>query len=245
MSANVSSGERPGLIARARDILIRPQSEWRRIAGEEPSPLIGPYIVPLAILGGVAGFGASLLYNGVALNAALAWRGALAALHVPFAVLGVIGVATIVRFFAKRFGAEAEPGRAQQLAAYSATPILIAAVGALAGPAAPIFTAAGVAYALILLGIGAGQVLALTDAENNAPRFTLAVMITSAIGAALASMLIAPLMNNAHEALTGAVEAAAPPPAAAHIAERSAAELAIERLTQGYGARVLADPTRL
>jgi len=245
MSADVSSGERSGLVARARDILIRPQSEWRRIAGEQPSPLMGPYIVPLAILGAVAGFGARLLYDGVTLNAALAWRGASAALYVLFAVLGVIAVAMIIRFFAKRFGAETEPGRAQQLAAYSATPILIAAVGALAGPAAPIFTAAGVAYALILLSIGVGQVLALPDAENNVPRFTLAVLVTSAVGAALATMLIGPLVNSGREALTGAVEAGAPPPAAPEIAERSPAELAIERLTQGYGARVLTDPARL
>ena len=47
------TGERSGLMARARDILIRPVSEWRRIAGEEPLPLIGSYVLPLAVIGAI------------------------------------------------------------------------------------------------------------------------------------------------------------------------------------------------
>lgn len=245
MSTEISSEQRPGLIARARDILLRPQSAWLGIAGEAPLPLIGSYVTPLAILGAIAGLAADVLYGGLSLDSALAWRAVAAALYVVFAVLGVLAAAMLIGFFAKRFGAELESGRARQLAAYSATPILIAALGALAGPAAPIFTAVGVVYALILLNLGARQLLGLPSVEDNAPKFTLAVAVAFAVVAALAAMFLGPLLNSARGALSGAIESVAPPPPAPEIPTRAPVELAIERLAQSHGAPVLADPARL
>jgi Yip1 domain len=245
MSGDVLSGERPGLFVRVRGILMRPQTEWERIAGEEPASLIGSYIVPLAILGAVISFAAGVLYSGFDVNAALAWRGVAALLYVVFAVLGVVVAAWLINFLAHRFGAQNDSGRARQLAAYAATPMLVAAVGALAPPVALIVTIAGAVYALILLAMGVGRLMPLPDSENNAPRFTLTFAAAAVVVCALASVFIGPLVNAGREAVVGAVEAVTPERTAPDIARRSAAELAIHRLAEAHGSPVLADPERL
>jgi hypothetical protein len=245
MSSDVLSGERPGLFARVRGILMRPQTEWERIAGEEPASLIGSYILPLAIIGAVISFAAGVLYSGFDINAALAWRGIAAVLYVVFVVLGAIVAAWLISFLARRFGAEGDGGRARQLAAYSATPVLVAAVGALAPPVALIVTIAGGVYALILLAMGVGRLMPLPNSENNVPRFTLSFAVAAIALGALASVFIGPLVNTGREAVVGAVEAVTPERAAPEVARRSAAELAIHRLAEAYGSPVLADAERL
>jgi hypothetical protein len=245
MTSDVMDDERPGLIARVRNILFRPQSEWRRVAGEEPGPLIGPYVAPLAIVGAAAHLGSSVLYRGFELDAGLAWRGVSALLYIVFAVLGVVVSAMLINFLAKRFGAEGDAGRAKQLAAYAATPILVAALGAFAPPVSGGIAGVGVIYAFVLMGIGVGQLLPMPDAENNAPRFTISFAAAFAALAALSAAFVGPLLTSGREALTGAVEAVAPAPSAPPIAQRSAVELAMARLAQNYGAEVLSDPARL
>jgi len=58
-------------------------------------------------------------------------------------------------------------------------------------------------------------------------------------------MIVGPLLSAGRQALTGAVESVAPPVRAPELPQRPPAELAIARLTQEYGARVLSDPVRL
>ena len=247
MTANeLYTGERAGLFARARDILIRPQSEWRRIASEEPAPLIASYVAPLALLGAVAGFAASVLYAGAfTINAALVSKAISALLYVVFAVLGVVVAAWLINWLAPRFGADAPSGRAMQLAAYAATPIFVSAFFALAPPVAGVMMGVGVIYAFVLLGMGVQPLMPLTAPDNNVPRFTLAMAGLAAIVVALAATFVGPLIGAGREAVVGAVEAVAPPPAAPEIVRRSAAEAAIDRLSQGDAGLLLSDPTRL
>ncbi len=71
-AADELHGERPSLFARVRNILVHPQSEWRRIAAEDHAPLIGSYVAPLAVAGAVVSFAANVLYGGsLALNGPL------------------------------------------------------------------------------------------------------------------------------------------------------------------------------
>jgi hypothetical protein len=245
MTSDVSSGERPGLWARVHGILMRPQSEWQRIRGEEPAPLIGSYVAPLAILGAIIGFAAGLLYSGFHIDAALAWRGIAALLYVLFTVLGVIVAAWLINFIARRFGAEADGGRARQLAAYSATPVLVAAIGAVAPPVALVVTLAGAVYALVLLAIGVRRLMPMPDPDNNVPRFTLTLAVAAIAVASLAAVFLGPLINMAREGVVGAVQSVTPERAAPEIARRSAAEQAIQRLAETYGKHALTDPERL
>lgn len=241
----LSAGERPGLIARARDILIKPQSEWRRVASEEPAPLIGPYVAPLALLGALAGFAAHVVYRGFELDAALVWSAVASVLYILFAVLGVLVATFVINLLAPRFGAERNSDRARQLAAYSATPILIAALGALAPPVAGLLMGVGVIYAIVLVALGVQTLLPLNDPANNVPRFTISLVVSAAVVAVLCAMFIGPLLNSGRDAVTGAVETVAPPPASPEIPRRSAAEQAIDRLSQTYATLLLADPARL
>lgn len=239
------TGERPGLIARARDILIRPQSEWARIASEEPAPLIGAYVLPLAVLGAVAGFAASVLYAGsFDLNAALAWKAVSAALHVVFAVAGVFVASWAINALAPRFGAEANSGRAGQLAAYAATPILAAAFAAVAPPIAGVVVGIGVIYAFILLALGTQELMPVSDPDNNVPRFTLAIVGVSIVAVALIVTFINPLIQSGRETLNAAIETVAPTPPP-QVPRRAAAEEAIDRLSQANATLILSDPARL
>lgn len=240
------TGERPGLIARARDMLIRPQSEWRRVASEEPAPLIGSYVVPLALLGAVVGLVANVLYAGAfAVNAALVSKAVWALLYLVFAVLGVVVAAWLINMMAPRFGAEANNGRAMQLAAYSATPVFVGALFAVAPPISALMLGVGIIYAFILLAMGVQPLLPLRDPDNNVPRFTLSIVGLAAIIVALTATFVGPLINSGRVALVGAVETVAPPPSAPEIVRRSAAEAALDRLVQGDAGLLLSDPARL
>ncbi|MEQ1817038.1 MAG: Yip1 family protein [Terricaulis sp.] len=239
-------GARPGLFARVRNILIRPQSEWRRIASEDHAPLIGSYVVPLVVLGAIISFGASVLYGGsFALNAALVSKGVSAALYAVFAIAGVLASAFIISWLAPRFGAEANGEHANRLAAYSATPILVATFAAIAPPVAGGVVAVGVIYALVLLALGMQPLMPLRDPGNNVPRFTILFALIAALMIALVATFVGPLIHSGREALNGAVVSVAPPLAAPQIATRSGAELAIDRLSQASGASILTDPARL
>ncbi len=245
MTADVLDGEPRSLLARMRYILIRPQSEWQRIAAEEQAPLLGSYIAPLALGGAIVGLASSVVYSGFALNPALAWKAIAAALYVVFAIVGVMLASAVINFLVRRFGGERDGWRAKQLAVYAATPILVATFGAVAPPVAAILSGAGVIYAVVLLAIGVPRLMPLPDFENNVPRLTLAFVAASIGIAALAAAFIGPLINTGREALLGAVEAVVPARPAPDIVRRSAAELAIDRLAQSDGAHVLVDPARL
>lgn len=245
MTTDVLDGEPRGLIGRVRAILLRPQSEWLRIASEERAPLIGPYIASLAIGGALIGLAGDIAYSRLAIGPALAWKGVAAALYVVFAIVGVLLAGAVIGFLLRRFGGESDGWRAKQLSVYSATPILVAAVGAAAPPIAEIVTAAGVIYGLVLLAIGVPRLAPLPDAENNVPRFTLTFSVVAIGLVALTAAFIGPLVNTGREALLGAIETVVPTPPAPVIERRSAVELAIDRLAQSDGAHVLVDPARL
>ena len=44
-AADELHGERPSLFARVRNILVHPQSEWRRIAAEDHAGIAGQWVV--------------------------------------------------------------------------------------------------------------------------------------------------------------------------------------------------------
>jgi hypothetical protein len=245
-TTDASYGERPGLFARVRNILIRPQSEWRRIASEASAPLIGPYVVPLAVLGALVSFAAAVGYGGgFSINAALISKAVSAALFVIFAIVGVLAAAFLIRQLAPRFGAEANPEHAKRLAVYSSTPILVSMLAAIAPPIAGGVIALGVIYAFVLLALGMQPLMPLREPENNVPRFTILFVALAALVTALAATFVGPLIQSGREALTGAVETIAPPPAPPDMPRRSGAELAIDRLSQADAAMILADPARI
>lgn len=242
----LSDGETPSLFVRARDILIRPQGEWRRVAGEEPGALMSGYVLPLVLIGAAVSFVASVLYGGgFALNAALVSKAAAAFLYVVFAIGGVWLAGILINLLAPRFGAESNGGRARQLAAYSSTPVLVAMLASLAPPIAGGVIAAGVVYALVVLAMGVTPLMPLRDPSNNVPRFAISFAALSGLVAAVLAIFAGPLIHSSREALAGVVQTVAPPPPPPVLAHRSDAELAVERIAQSEATSMLTDPARL
>ena len=74
---------------RVRGMLLAPQIEWRRIAQEEPAPLLGSYVAPLAAGAAAAGVLKGLLDQSFRLDSSWSWLLTSAALSVVFALLAV------------------------------------------------------------------------------------------------------------------------------------------------------------
>ena len=238
--------ERQGLFARVRDILIKPQETWARIAGETPGAELGAYVRPLAILGALAGLAGKLIYQGLTPLAAVAWNAISALLYIVFAIAGVMIAGVLIKFLARRFGAEPEPEREKQVAAYAATPIFVAALGALVPPAAPLLIIGAVVYAVVLSGMGVGALMPPKNPGRDTPRFTLAFAGAAGAAAALAVGFISPLLDDAREMLRNAIVGAQPATAtSAVVVPRTPAERAVQRLAQSDGARALAAASRL
>jgi hypothetical protein len=247
MTADATDLEQPpGLFARARGILFAPQEEWRRIAREEPAPLLKGYVVPLAALGAVARMAGALIEQDFTLGASWSWLLISALLYVVLAVAGVVLLSAFANFFAARFGGERSGDRAKQLAAYAATPILVAGALAIVPLVAPLLMLAGLGYAGILFGMGARPLMS-TPEERVAP-YALSALGATALVAVVAVMLANPWLVRGREALAEVTPAIASPtarPAPPQQAQRSEVERALERMALEGARPAPLDPVRL
>jgi energy-converting hydrogenase Eha subunit A len=228
---------------RVRGMLLAPQIEWRRIAQEEPAPLLGSYVAPLAALAAAAGVLKGLL-DQFRLDSSWSWLPISAALSVVFALLAVALIGRLANFFAPRFGGERNEGRARQLAAYAATAALVGGVTVIIPWIAPLLVLAGLAYSAILFGMGARAMLQMP--EERVPAFLLSVLGAAALVAVIAAMLVNPLLERGRTALASVTPAiAAPTSATTPSAEPRRSEVELARLARSGGSRAPIDPARL
>ena len=237
----------PTLFRRVRGMLMAPAAEWRRIAEEEPAALVKGYVAPLAALAAAAGVLAGLIAQGFTLGATWSWLLIAAALHVAFAVLGVMLVSRLASALAPRFGGERNAGRARQLAAYASTAALVAGLTVVIPVVWPLLLMAGFVYSAILFGMGVRPLLGVP--EERVPTFALSVVGLTALIAAVAAMIVGPLLDRGREALeavtppiaTSAATTAAPRPEA----QLSEVERVLARLALAEAGRAPVDPVRL
>lgn len=113
------------LIARAKAILLTPQTEWPVIAREpgEPGVLFLRYVAPLAAIPALARFVGSSLIGGYA-SVLFGLIGAVVAWLLTFGV--VYAIAVIIEAFTRRFGGRRDFQNAFKLAVYSYTPVWLA-----------------------------------------------------------------------------------------------------------------------
>ena len=233
-------------LGRVRGMLLAPQIEWPRIAQEEPAPLLGSYVAPLAAWAAAAGVLKALMDQSFRLDSSWSWLLISAALSIVFSLLGVVLIGRLANFFAPRFGGERNKGRARQLAAYSATAALVAGVTVIIPWISPLLLLAGLVYSAILFGMGARTMLPMP--EERVPAFVLSVMGAAALVALIAALLVNPLLERGRTALASVTPAvAAPTSATTPNAEprRSEVELALARLAHSGGSRTAIDPARL
>ena len=128
-SADMPAASAPGLIARARGILLQPRVEWDRIAIEEGSVrgLYLTYVLPLSLAAAVLVFLGSSLFSGF-MGGWLTLAGAEAAFVLVSMPIGIALIARVIDALGPAFGAKADARQAHKLAVYSATALMLASV---------------------------------------------------------------------------------------------------------------------
>ena len=152
------------LIARVKNLLLQPATEWDAIDREEVEPrrLALRYVAPLAAIPTLA---IILALAVVGVQSGGEWvrapiLGVLLSALIFFVmtIVGVFAFAAIINWLAPRFGAARNYRQAFKLSAYSVTAALVAGVLA-AAPALQVFALMASAYSLYLLFVGAGILL--------------------------------------------------------------------------------------
>ncbi len=210
------------LISRVRGLILTPKSEWETIAAE-PAPL-GPtytgYIIPLVLIGVVAGFiGGSLIgfeAFGQTYRTPIGAGLTQAVLQVALTLGGVYVFALIVNMLAPSFGAEKNFDNAFKVAAFYPTAGWLAGVFALI-PVLGILTLVGAVYTLYLLFVGLPTVM--KPAEDKGVAYTL-----SALAIAIVLWIVIGLVVGAMAPRSAGIGAAAGGDAARTAALERAAE---------------------
>jgi hypothetical protein len=247
MSADVTAAEPSAtFFTRVRDILLRPQAEWARIAAEDAGPLLKSYIAPLAALGGLAGLVAQLMAQNFALGAAWSWLLVTVVLQIVFSVAGVVLVSALANFLAPRFGGERNGDRSKQLASYAATALLVGWLTVVVPMVGLFIVFAGFVYSGILLAMGAPALMAVP--QERVPGFALSVLAAAGAIALIAGMILNPLLNSGREALAAVTPSIAAPATTAVAVQEpqlSEVERALERSALDLSRPAPIDPARL
>lgn len=152
------------LIARVKNLLLSPGTEWDVIDREEAGPrsLMLGYVMPLVTIPAVAiVVGLSVLgvqVGGLQHRAPLLEVSLSALLFFVLSLVGVLLFAVVVNWLAPRFGGERSFRQAFKVSAYSITAAMVAGVLAIA-PALQIVALLGATYSLYLLFVGAPKVM--------------------------------------------------------------------------------------
>jgi len=169
------------IINRVKNILLAPATEWKAIASEQATPasLYQNYIVPLALIGPVAGFIGSSLLVGMAIHHVSIVAGVVGAI-VGFALnlAAVFVVALIVDALAPTFSGTKNSVQALKVVAYSNTPgwiagilMLVPILGFLA------FFAALYGFYLLYLGLP----VLMKAPQEKAVAYTIVVVVVSIV----------------------------------------------------------------
>lgn len=177
------------LIARVKNLLLSPGTEWDVIDREETGPrkLTIGYVAPLVAIPAVAiVVGLSVLGVQVAgrqHRAPILEVGLSALLFFALSILGVFLFAAVVAWLAPKFGAEGNYRQGFKVSAYSITAAMVAGMLAIA-PALQILALLGATYSLYLLFVGAPKVM------HAPPKSAVNFAIVTTIAAILMALLV-------------------------------------------------------
>ena len=258
MTVEPTGAGAPNIIERAKNILLQPQSEWDRIAGEqaEVGKLYTGYVLPLAAIAAICGFiglsvfGASAF--GVSYRVPMLTGAVSAVLQVVMGLVGVYVLAMITNALAPNFGSRQDMGQAHKLAAYGSTAGFLAGVFAILPPLA-ILGILGL-YSLVLIYIGLPRLMGTPEDKR------IGYFITIIVAAIVLWLVIGAVMGLAQRSLGGFGGPAAINVGAASAPAGSRGEITLpgggaidvatlertgEAMAQGGGAAAQVDPTRL
>lgn len=182
------------VVNRAANILLEPQSEWSAIARErtDPKSLYLGYVAILAVLPALATLVSTSLVGSIGfgrLGAGVALQAALAGYLMSLVMVLVIAFAASA--LAPHFGGRSDFGQALKLTAYALTASWVTGIFTILPVVGWLISLLGGLYSLYLVQIGAPELMRMPERAAVGYGIVLvamAVIVTFAIGAALAAM---------------------------------------------------------
>ena len=171
------------LIDRAKAIVLKPNDEWPKIAGETQSQgdILRSYVLPLAAIGPIASligsqiFGYGALF--VSIRPSLMSSLVTAVLSFVLTIVGVYVLAAIADWLAPKFEGQSNKLNAFKLVAYGGTAAWLAGIFSLI-PMLAVFGLLGL-YSLYLFYTGSGPMMAVPEAKRIA--YTVVTFLAAAV----------------------------------------------------------------
>jgi hypothetical protein len=172
----------PGLLARVKNIVLAPRSEWPVIAPEPTTvaQLYAGYVMPLAVLAALVGFvrmsvlGVNTAFGGgfrMPIGSGLTYT----VMMFVSALIGVFIVGFIINALAPTFSGQRDQRQALKVAAYSLTPAMLSSVLALSPILATLLQLLAGLYGIYVLYLGLPVVM--QSPKEKAFGYTVSVVI--------------------------------------------------------------------
>lgn len=154
MTLDINAPGSTGLVDRVKNIILKPQDEWNKIAGEpaDVAKIYTGYVLPLAVLSALCAFIGTAFIGFMGFRVGIVPGLVGAVLQVVLVLACIFVLALIINALAPTFGSQQDQGQAHKLAAYSATAGLLAGVFMILPPLA-MLAIVGI-YSWVLLYIG-------------------------------------------------------------------------------------------
>ena len=192
MTVDPTTTGAPGVVARARSILLTPTSEWDRIAGEtaDVNKLYVGYVLPLAVIAALAAFIGMSVFGisgfGFSYRVPIVTGAVSAVLQVVMGLVGVFVLALITNALAPSFGSQQNLGQAHKLAAYGSTAGFLAGVFSVFPPLA-ILGILGL-YSLVLIYLGLPRLMK-TPQDKRIGYFVAIIVVAIVVGVVMGAIL--------------------------------------------------------
>ncbi len=185
------------LVARVKNILTAPATEWPVIAGEaaDTGSLYKSYIVPLAAIGPVALLFRSLVF-GMGIGIGL-W---VAILAFVTSLITVYVLAFIISKLAPSFSGRDDMGQALKLSAYASTALWVSKVTFII-PVLGILSLLGALYSLYLLYTGAGVLMGVR--QERTLGYTAVVVIVAILVYVVLALVLGVLLGGGMMGMMG------------------------------------------
>lgn len=190
-----ASSAAPALLARIKNIILTPRSEWQVIEPERTSiaQLYAGYLVPLAALAAVLGFihvsviGISLPFGAGVLRSPITVGLTSALMTLVMGLISMFVVGMIINGLAPTFGGTRDQRQALKVAAYSFTPGWLSALLALSPVLPTLLQLVAACYGIYVLYLGLPVLM--RSARERAVGYTVSVVLCCILFGVLLAVL--------------------------------------------------------
>ena len=192
MTVDPTITDAPSALDRAKNILLKPTSEWDRIAGEaaDVNKLYVGYVLPLAVIAALAAFIGMSVFGvsgfGFSYHVPIVTGAVTAVLQVVMGLVGVFVLALITNALAPSFGSQQNLGQAHKLAAYGSTAGFLAGIFSVFPPIAMLGILGLYSLALIYLGLPR---LMKTPEDKRIGYFVTIIVVAIVVGVVMGAIL--------------------------------------------------------